>query len=228
MKIDNVPALCSAQNIATREQFHVALEHVNVSTKRENITTEEAKKIITKAEALRAWSSYDRRLSDEEKREANRAMTRVMRMVAELADKEQPNSALGGVGGRTPGPHAWLMRVMGLNRSAANSVRSLVTNEKLYTSLIESGKHWRSALTESYKGRYGLSTFSQFMSDYPPIRTALSITEKRIGKELTRIKEAKAWLAAYEGALLQRNAKLKQSRQKSVGKRHTSRNSTRP
>ena len=203
-----IPALCSSQNIATREAFHSALAQVNALVKREDISVMEAKAALTKADALRAWAAYDRRLSDEEKKEANRAMTRTIKMLAELADKEAPHIGNpNGGSGRAPGSVTWLVKELSVKKSTAAAMRKLCTTPHIYESAIDSGRHWMSVVAGTRQRASSiLKTTAQYMLANGPNRLAMEVQNAHIARTLTMLRSIKAWCADYEAALIKRQA----------------------
>ena len=205
-----IPALCTSQQITSREHFHAALANVNALVKREDVSVAEAKETLTKAEALRAWAAYDSRLSGEEKKEANRTMTRTMRMLSLVAEREQPpkHREKGEGKGWHPGPPAWLMRELGVSRIGAYKMRKLSADDKLFNDVLESGKHWNSALSAIARivSSKVFNHFARYTDVNGPLRLALDIHPKNIPATLRMVRKVKAWIANYEAALIKRQA----------------------
>lgn len=202
----------ATRGIATREQFHAALSAVNHMANRSDLSIDAAKDTLTKAEALRAWASFDKKLTVDEKKEANRAVARTVHMLAELAEREQPGRVRpgAGIGGRNPGPIAWLQRELHLKHSRALSMRRLATSPEIYRVVLETGAHWLSVVKNSLGRSPGCLTRTlQFVKSTNSLRRALEITPQHLQNELSRIRKIKAWCEAYEHALVQRQARGK-------------------
>lgn len=197
-----------AQGIQSREQFMALIDHVNELTRKNDIPADEAKATLRKAEALRAWASFDRSLTDEEKKEANRAMSRTVLMLCEVAEREQPGLIKGRVNGpgRRPGPPVWLSRELKITISVANCMRQFFLNEELRRSVIEKGVHWRTVML--YGGGRRPSLVLSKTAEYTKANNSLSVALKvlpiHLKRELTRIRHIKAWCEAYEHALMKR------------------------
>lgn len=204
----------ASRRISTREAFSEALTQVNALVRREDISIPEAKETLSKAEALRAWASFDKRLTVDEKKEANRAMTRTVLMLGRIAEKEQPVLYAKGLGkGKTKleGPVKWLMREIGFTRAKANFSRKLLKDEERTRAILDLGAHWLTALGHSSPTRgikhAALTRMGQWVIFNNSLIEAMKVHPPCIGRELTRIRNIKAWCEAYESALLQRKSR---------------------
>ena len=208
-----LPTIARSQGILTREDFHVKLALVNSNAKlAASIETQEAKDSWRKASALKAWAQYDNNLTAEEKKEANRAMTRTIRMLAEVAEREQPQKRQGGRGS-LPGPSKWLQRELGVSSNKANSMRRLVTQEDVYRTALDTGRHWLSVAVSSGGNRRrtasssAFNTFNTYIVNTNSMAAALKVSPSTFTRELARSRRIKAWLEAFEHALVQRQAR---------------------
>lgn len=214
MKENKLPAICSSQQVQTREQFHLAVQHVNTFAKRTDLTVAEAKDTFTKAEALKAWAQFDRRLTDKDKADANRAVTRIVWVMGQLAAKEQPVKQTGR--GSLPGPTAWLARELRWSYTKAAMGRYLALHEELYRQLLEDGTNWATGAARAQSGgkpgnrsdTVPLASMARFARVTNTLRHASSLPDNAVTQALSRIRKIKAWCEAYEAALIQRKAKL--------------------
>jgi hypothetical protein len=206
-------ASATGHQIASWEAFFDALSHVNALTRREDISVSEAKDTLTKAEALRAWASFDRRLTEEQKKDANRAMARTMLMLNMVAEREQPIVYLKGVpkrgGSKQPGPAAWLRRELQITKQRADFIRRFAADEDKAREIISVGAHWLTAISIKTKaGPNGvLANMGQWVRNSNSLMCATRVAPQYMPKELRRIREIIAWCESYESALVKLKAR---------------------
>lgn len=196
--------------IESREQFVAALAEVNAWARDVEISVSNAKEAYRKAEALKAWAAFDRRLTDDERKEANRCMTRVVKMLAEVSEREQPRIMKGKKRGGTPGPLAWLMRELKITASTAARMRTLVLSPEIYRTAIEEGIHWFSASCFGSQKRARvkvLTTCNQWMRVTNSARFALGVHPNNLRAILLLLRKIKAWCEAAEATIIQRIAR---------------------
>lgn len=208
------PARGQSNQIVSRENFRASLEKVNsLARQQDHLSVQDAKATLTKAEALRAWAAFDRRLTEDEKKEANRAMTRTIVMLGVVAEREQPITYLKGRPKGTAklaGPVKWLMRELGWTKAKAQLSRRLIHDEQRTRTIIDLGVHWLTALgltTSDRSVKHAVLTrMGAWVKMNNSLAEALKVHPPCIGKELSRVRSIKAWCEAYETALLQRRA----------------------
>lgn len=207
------------RGIKTREQFCENIAAVNALVKREDISVPEAKDCLTKAEALKAWAQFDKRLTAEEKAEANRTMARTIAMLVELAEREQPRVHLGGRRGSAPGPTAWLARELGWNKSRTDRARALVN---MLPSVLQSGKHWVTVVRGYYKDNPRNSKPDVLRGSVRALNSAFSRGGSTVGElsalnvqelahALVSVRSAQAHLKAFEDMIVSRQNALRKS-----------------
>jgi hypothetical protein len=201
-------ASATGHQISNRGAFFDALSHVNALARRDDISVPDAKDTLTKAEALRAWAAFDRRLTEEQKKDANRAMARTMLMLNRVAEREQPIVYLKGVpkrgGSKQPGPAAWLRRELQITKQRADFIRRFAADEDKSREIISVGAHWLTAVSVKTKaGPNGvLAQMGQWVRNSNSLLCAMRVPPQVMPKELRRIREIKAWCESYEAALL--------------------------
>ena len=200
------------RSITSRPQFIAALSHLNELAKSVDIPTSEATAAFIKVAALRAWAAHDRRVTAEDRKEANRCQTRIFAMLSSVAEREQPARWLvqveGKRGGSTPGPVAWLMKELKISHAIASHIRAAGTRQEAYREAIDSGRAWFSFISNSTPGSTTpLARITSWMHVNNSARYALAVPRSKLRAVLLRLRKLKAWCEAAEATLVQRIAR---------------------
>lgn len=199
-----IPLIARSNAITSREAFGKALAAVNTLVRENGVTVENAKRSFTQTEALRAWASFDKRLTNEEKKEANRAQLRVVQALSELADREQPKISTGR--GFTAGPCQWLRERLQITKSVTNRIRALNDPERFRVAL-EAGRAFSSvsSIRGSRKNIRSLpvSRMHAALRDKSPMREASRIPTQARKSSAVSARRIAAWFTAYADTLQQ-------------------------
>lgn len=185
----------AARGITTREQFQKNLVILKQIANAGINSPEEGKGAMTKADALRAWAAFDKRVTDEEKKEANRAQTRIMAEIGELAEREQPASS-----GPKPGPTTYLIREFQMSNVMARQIRALNTRKDAYTAVLESGRPWTWVYNGAGCRRSTSPTLTKALlclRAAAPKKSALGIPIPMRRKSIIMARDAIGWLQTY-------------------------------
>jgi hypothetical protein len=194
--VTNAVAVNYARGITTREQFQKNLVMLKQIADAGINSPEEGKDAMTKADALRAWASFDKRLTDEEKKEANRAQTRIMLAISELAAREQPIRSNGNKG--STGPAAYLMREFGVKKHVADRIRRLVTMPDVYAKVLEDGRPYGACKNIfSRLSRSTMVAWLTYLRRAAPRKTALAVPSTHWRVSATMARDAIGWLQTY-------------------------------
>ncbi len=202
-----LPAIARSQGIISRAHFMTSLVQVNEQA-RKGITPENAQISMRKAEALRAWAQFDSNLSADDKKEANRAILRTVKALAELAQEVQPSNRRARGASFLPGAPTWLMKTLNITKRNAQAMCLLARNEILYRSLLDSGRPWKSAGHQAAPTT-ALSSFNSWACLNGPMQHAVNCKPQVRLRSLRAVRKLLAWGKAYEANLIELIAKDK-------------------
>jgi hypothetical protein len=201
-----IPVIAEKHGVSSRAAFATTLERVKGVIADGGVTEQTAKATMSACEALKAWATFDTRLSKAEKQEANRVFLRCIIAIAALADSLPP------VNGHTQALR-WMMQILGINHSRAAAFRK-ITGEpaaEWRAKALEQGLTWssylkrRSARQESVMA--ALSSFTRKAKESNTVRLALTLRENRQEPSaLKSVRAARAWLEALEHAIVSNKA----------------------